>query len=51
MSVNEKIFIGSNTNGLMDDRNYDFLEGNEKTSWEALGLAVDNIPGSQKAAN
>jgi len=27
-----------------------FLEGNEKTSWEAFGL-VDNIPDSQKAAN
>jgi hypothetical protein len=49
--MKEKIFIGSNINELMDDRNCDFLEGNEKTSWEAFGLVVDNIPGSQKAAN
>jgi hypothetical protein len=35
----------------MDDRNYYFLKGNEKTSWEAFGLVIDNIPASQKAAN
>jgi hypothetical protein len=46
-----KIFIGSDINELMDDRNYDFLEGNKKTSWEAFRLVVDNILGSQNAAN
>jgi len=49
--MNEKIFIGYNINELMNDMNYDFLEGNEETSCEALGLVVNNIPRSQKAAN